>query len=230
MFEKEEGKSIDPVQKGSEDSGVKVVELKERQKEATMDQNICMLLSDQLRQEELPALGVKQCVYQTDCAGCEHTPMPKAVKMSNNQVDHIIGQKQTQKMQSIDLIFAKLGKDRQRATAPAIRRAQREKALQEGCPAILTSKCTEIMLLLNDMHDACQAAATDERLAVVKAARMGGFLEFLPTAQGLKPVEGDCRLKAGLDSGSCRRAFFHSGILSLNFTFYKIFAFRFFHC
>ena len=100
MFEKEEGKSIDSVQKGSEDSGVKVVELKESQKEATMDQNICMLLSDQLRHEELPALGVKQCVYQTDCAGCEHTPMAKAVKMSNNQVDHIIGQKQTQKMQT----------------------------------------------------------------------------------------------------------------------------------
>ena len=40
------------------------------QKEATMDQSICMLLSDQLRHEELPALGVKQCVYQTDCAGC----------------------------------------------------------------------------------------------------------------------------------------------------------------
>ena len=187
------------------------------QKEATMDQNICMLLSDQLRNEELPALGVKQCVYQTDCAGCEHTPMVKAIKMSNSQVDHIIGQKQTQKMQSIDLIFAKLGKDQQRASAPTIRRAQRKKALQEGCPAILTSKCTEVMLLLNDMHDACQAAATDERLAVVKAARMGGFLEFLPIAQGLMPVEGDCWQKAGLDSGSLRRAFFHSGILSLNF-------------
>ena len=135
------------------------------QKEATMDQNICMLLSDQLRHEELPALGVKQCIYQTDCAGCEHTPMAKAVKMSNNQVDHIIGQKQTQKMQSIDLIFAKLGKDQHRASAPTLRRAQRKKAFQQGCPAILTSK--EIMLLLNDMHDACQAAAaTDERLAV----------------------------------------------------------------
>ena len=170
--------------------------------------------------EELPALGFKQCVYQTDCAGCEHTPMAKAVKMSNNQVDHIIGQKQTQKMQSIDLIFAKLGKDQQRASAPTIRRAQRKKALQQGCPAILTSK--EIMLLLNDMHDACQAAATDERLAVVKAARMGGFLDFLPTAQGLKPVEGDCWQKAGLDSGSCRRAFFHSGILPRPYQNFKL--------
>ena len=39
----------------------------------------------------------KHAIVQTDCAGCEHTQLVKAVKDQNNQVDHIIGPKQTRK-------------------------------------------------------------------------------------------------------------------------------------
>jgi len=174
------------------------------QSQATMDQSICVLLSDQLRQEELPKLGCQTAVVQTDCAGCEHTPLVKAVKCQNNQVDHIIGPKQTQAMQRVDLGHAKRGKDTQRSSAKLLRRKQREKAYNEGCAALLVSKHTEMLLLLRDMHFACVEAAEGPGQAVCQLARMGGFLDFAPTTDGLKPVEGECWNSPGMASGSSR--------------------------
>ena len=69
------------------------------QSQATMDQSICVLLSDQLHQEELPTLGCKYAIVQTDCAGCEHIPLVKAIKLANCQAGHLIGPTQTQPMQ-----------------------------------------------------------------------------------------------------------------------------------
>ena len=174
------------------------------QQQATMDQSICVLLSDQLAKEELPRLGCKQAIVQTDCAGCEHTPLVKAVKSVNQQVDHIIGPKQTQPMQRVDLGWAKLGKDAQRESSKILRRKQRQKAYEEGVPALLVSKHTEMLLLLRDMHQACVEGAQGERQGVCQLARMGGFLDFQPTPDGLKPVEGSCWETDRLASGSSR--------------------------
>ena len=61
-----------------------------------------------------------------------------------------------------------------------------------------------MLLLLRDMHAACVEAAEDERQSVCQLARMAGFLDFVPTAEGLRPVEGACWDAPGMRSGSGR--------------------------
>mgnify|MGYP001181987470 FL=1 len=135
LVERKKGEPVGQLMRGWRDHRRKLPELYldgaveiYGQHQATMDQSICTLLSDQLRNEELPKLGCRNAIVQTDCAGCEHTPLVKAVKYENQQVDHIIGPKQTQPMQRVDLGHAKRGKDAQRHAASLMRRKQRAKA------------------------------------------------------------------------------------------------------
>ena len=179
LVERKKGEPVGQLMRGWRDHRRKLPELYldgaveiYGQHQSTMDQSICTLLSDQLRNEELPKLGCRNAIVQTDCAGCEHTPLVKAVKYDNQQVDHIIGPKQTQPMQRVDLGHAKRGKDAQRHAVSLLRRKQRAKAYDEGSAALLVSKHTEMLLLLRDMHAACVEAAEDERQSVCQLARM----------------------------------------------------------
>ena len=101
-------------------------------------------------------------------------------------------------MQRVDLGWAKLGKDAQRQSSKILRRKQRQKAFEEGVPALLVSKHTEMLLPMRDMHQACVEGAHGERQGVCQLARMGGFLDFHPTPDGLKPVAGSCWETQGL--------------------------------
>ena len=84
----------------SSDEGSDVWEAK-----ATEDSLIAHWLSDLNRE-----------VYEfqlvsTDCVSSEHTDITKARKFSNNQVDHVVGPRQTAKTQVTDIPFAKRLKD-----------------------------------------------------------------------------------------------------------------------
>ena len=70
-----------------------------------MDEPIACLMSDLLSREQ------PRAVLQVDMVGCEHTDTCLAVKYANSQVQHTIGQKQTEKCQITDVRMAKLAKD-----------------------------------------------------------------------------------------------------------------------
>ena len=87
---------------------------------------------------------------------------------------------------------------------PNWRRAQRANACNSGTAAIIASKHTEIMLLLLDVHEECVRLADSADQGVTQAARMGGFLDCIPNAAGLRPVEGEVWEHPAFTSGSSR--------------------------
>ena len=57
-----------------------------------MDEPIACMMSDLLHREH------PRAVLQVEMVGCEHTDTCLAVKYANSQVQHTIGQKQTEKV------------------------------------------------------------------------------------------------------------------------------------
>ena len=80
-----------------------------------MDEPIACMMSDLLQREH------PRAVLQVDMVGCEHTDSCLAVKYCNQQVQHTIGQKQTEKCQVTDVRMAKIAKEAQRQAEPGIR-------------------------------------------------------------------------------------------------------------
>ena len=69
-----------------------------------MDEAFACLMSDLLQREH------PRAVLQMDMVGCEHTETCLPVKYANSQVQHTIGQKQTEKSQTAEA--AHVGKNR----------------------------------------------------------------------------------------------------------------------
>ena len=107
---------------------------------------ICALLSETDKSE------APQAIVQTDMFGGEHTPLMKDLCFMHQQVQHVIGPKQTSRLQVTDIRFAKIGKDAQRRELPRLRRAMRQTALAEGCaPTMcLVLRSCLVVVVLND--------------------------------------------------------------------------------
>ena len=73
-----------------------------------MDEAFACLMSDLLQREH------PRAVLQVDMVGCEHAETCLAVKYANSQVQHTIGQKQTEKCQVTDVRMSKIISQRMR--------------------------------------------------------------------------------------------------------------------
>ena len=153
------------------------------QPEATMDEAFACLMSGLLAAEH------PRAVLQVDMVGCEHTETCLAVKYANSQVQHTIGQKQTEKCQITDVRMAKLAKDAQRDAAPPLRQAQRRLAQRVGMAPALVSKHAQAMYICVAMHQALERDQTEHN-GVIMAARSAGMLHWLPTSNGLRLADG----------------------------------------
>ena len=169
------------------------------QPESTMDSTISCMLSDMIKEDE----GFEHCLQQVDMFGGEHTDACLKRNFLNNQAKHTIGPKVTAKMQLTDVRFAKLGKDAAKPEIRRLRAAQRQLARDKGVAAQQVSKARQVLTVLVKMHKAC-VKDNETSQGVLKAARMCGYLDYLPTSKGLRKAEGD-EWKA-FPSGSSRLA------------------------
>ena len=160
-----------------------------------MDEAFACLMSDLLQREH------PRAVLQVDMVGCEHTETCLAVKYANSQVQHTIGQKQTEKCQVTDVRMSKIAKDAQRAAAPSLRTAQRRLAQEVGQAPQLISKHAQALFLCLAMHEGLEKDQREHN-GVIKAARSAGMLHWLPTSTGLRRADGP--EWAQLTSGSSR--------------------------
>ena len=103
------------------------------QKCATMCESICALHVQTIREE------VGQCVHQVDMFKGEFTSLIEELDYKCNIPKHKIGPKQTGRLQATDVKFAKMMKDTGRDVKRHLRRAQRQRAKEEGVAAKLTS-------------------------------------------------------------------------------------------
>ena len=94
------------------------------QKEATMDEMICGLLTD-TDAEDAEKHKATQTMVQVDLCGGEHTQFSREVKFLHNQPQTTIGNKQTARLQVTDIRYARCGKVRQNQIKPKIRSALR---------------------------------------------------------------------------------------------------------
>ena len=160
-----------------------------------MDEPLCCMMSDLLAREH------PRAVLQVDMVGCEHTDTVMAVKFCNNQSQHTLGQKTTEKLQVTDVRMAKIAKDMQKKVAPLLRKTMRDLAARAGVAPSLVSKQAQALLLTTMMHSAL-VKDNVENNGVVKAARSAGMLHYLPTSTGLRRADGP--EWTALTSGSSR--------------------------
>ena len=109
--------------------------------------------------------------------------------MARTQVQHTIGQKQTEKCQITDVRMAKIAKDAQRQAMPGLRKAQRDLAARAGMAPLLVSKHAQALFLCLQMHGALELDAAENN-GVIKGARSAGMLRWLPTSTGLRRADG----------------------------------------
>ena len=119
--------------------------------------------------------------------GGEHTETTQEVKFCNDQPQHTLGPKNTARLHATDIRFAKIGKDCQRQQQPKYRRAQRQRAAEEGVAASMSAQTEHLWQMMTLMH-AATVKDNAENQGVLKAFRQSGHLPHLPTAKGLKKV------------------------------------------
>ena len=110
-------------------------------------------------------------------------------KWLNNSTQHTIAPRQTAKLQVTDIRYAKIGKDGTVAMKATRRKLLREKAKHAGVAAMLCSRHIDLMHIVSSMQVACVRDSVANK-GVLKAVRMGGWIAYRPTADGLKPALG----------------------------------------
>jgi hypothetical protein len=88
-----------------------------------------------------------------------------------------------------DIRFAKAGKVRQDKLKPKFRRGCRDAMRRCGRAAQMVLKGRLKLEMVAEMHSACVEDNQTEK-GVVKAFRMGGWLNARPTKAGLEPLDG----------------------------------------
>ena len=94
----------------------------------------------------------------------------------------------TAKIQKTDCRYSKLGKDTLRVELVKLRRAPRKRARRDGVAAKMISNNTMLSCVVK-IHKAC-VKDSEQNQGVLKVARMCGYLDFLPTREGLRRADG----------------------------------------
>ncbi len=138
---------------------------------------------------ELDAETSVQSVCQVDMFAGELTEGVQAINFCRQQAKHILGPKQTAKLQVTDVKFAKLGKDAAQKVKIKLRRLNRKAAQQIGTAAVQKANAYTSLKTVTAMHEAT-VKANSENDAVLKAFREGGFLAYECGPTGLVPASG----------------------------------------
>ena len=169
---------------------------------------------------ELDSESSVQSVCQVDMFAGEMTENVQAINFARQQAKHIIGPKQTAKLQVTDVKFAKLGKDAAQKVKIRLRRLNRKAAQHIGEAAAQKANAYTSLTTLIAMHEAT-VKANSENDAVLKAFREGGFLAYECGPFGLVPASGAkwdnyplCSSRIDKESSDKRMSWMTNGVVS----------------
>jgi hypothetical protein len=150
---------------------------------AYMDSIICLWHSALIGKE------VKQAIHQVDMFSGELTQEVRESNFFLHQIKHVIGAKQTAKLQLTDTTVSFPCKAAAQKKKAVLRRRLLEKSKAEGVPERLEAGPAEVMELAVAMQ--AEAIAIAERGEYVKAMRSACFFVYQPVEGGLAPCPGE---------------------------------------